>query len=400
MSSAPLEINLCKTLGGTYENSLANPSQLTASGGTLRDQEDHPLREKISSIALLLLLFSGQPAADATPADEVTPAMEAGPFLVIHGGAGVIRREEMSADLETRYREALTIALATGTEVLQKGGSALDAVEATIRWLEDSPLFNAGRGAVFTADGTNEMDASIMDGSTQQAGAVASVTTIRHPISAARLGDGNHPPRDVDWRRSRGLCRQGRPGDRRSAYFRTDKRWQQLQKIQQREKAALDEKASPGGASDGHFGTVGALALDRQGRLAAGTSTGGLTNKMHGRVGDSPILGAGTWAEGRCAVSGTGHGESFMRHLVAYDICARARYNGVDLRQAADEVVLGILVEAGGDGGVIVLGADGRFTFAFNTDGMYRGYAGPDGEPHVAIFQDESLPPPAPKNGD
>jgi len=361
------------------------------------------MREKISSIALLLLLSPGLPAAalpDAASAAPENPATESGPFLVIHGGAGVIRRPEMSADLESRYREALTTALAEGSAVLQRGGSALDAVEATIRWMEDSPLFNAGRGAVFTAAGTNEMDASIMDGSTHQAGAVASVTTIKHPISAARLV----------METTRHVMLIG-PGAERFAgrggleivdpsYFQTDKRRRQLEKIQLREKAAAEEnsaRSDNGGndEGDGHFGTVGALALDRQGRLAAGTSTGGLTNKMHGRVGDSPILGAGTWAEVGCAVSGTGHGESFMRHLVAYDICARARYNGIGLRQAADEVVHGVLVEAGGDGGVIVLGGDGRFTFAFNTDGMYRGYAGPDGRPHVAIFKDELLPPAA-----
>ncbi|MEE7559660.1 isoaspartyl peptidase/L-asparaginase, partial [Xanthomonas sp. Kuri4-2] len=273
--------------------------------------------------------------------------------------------------------------LRAGHAVLAGGGSAVDAVAATLSVMEDAPMFNAGRGAVFTHDGRNELDAAIMDGATGQAGAIAGVHRVRNPIQLARavmqhsphvmlVGDGAE-----QFAREQGVALVA------PAYFRTDKRWQQLQK-------ALKEEAAGQAHSEletaKHFGTVGALALDRQGRLAAGTSTGGMTNKRYGRVGDSPVIGAGTYADARCAVSGTGWGEYYLRAVAAYDICARMKYAGQSLAQAAETVIDQQIPAAGGNGGAIALDAQGNAAFPFNTEGMYRGRIGADGVPHVAIF--------------
>jgi beta-aspartyl-peptidase (threonine type) len=300
--------------------------------------------------------------------------------LVIHGGSGTIRRERLPADVEASYRTTLEQALRAGYSKLEANESALDAVEATIRILEDSPLFNAGRGAVFTAEGRNELDASIMDGSTMHAGAVAGVTTVRHPISAARAVMERSPhvllggPGAEAFAASVGLEIVD-PG-----FFFTERRWRQL------EERRGDTAGSTPVASEDRHGTVGAVALDRQGRIAAGTSTGGTTFKKHGRIGDSPIIGAGTYAEQGCGVSATGHGEFFIRYAVAHDICARSRYLGTTVADAAEEVVMRVLAEAGGSGGVIALDGDGRPALVFNTEGMYRGWIGADKAPRVAIF--------------
>ncbi|MET0548662.1 MAG: isoaspartyl peptidase/L-asparaginase [Xanthomonas sp.] len=308
--------------------------------------------------------------------------------LVIHGGAGVERASSSPADL-AEARAAMEQALRTGQALLAQGKPAVDAVAAAIAVLEDSPQFNAGKGAVFTHDGRNELDAAIMDGRTGKAGAVAGVHRVKNPIELARavmdqsehvmlVGDGAEV-----FAKQHGIALVD------PSYFRTEKRWQQLQQ-------ALKEEANKQAHADletaKHFGTVGALALDLQGNLAAGTSTGGMTNKRYGRVGDSPIIGAGTYADRRCAVSGTGWGEFYIRAVAAYDICARVTYAGQSLAQAADAVIDQQIPKAGGDGGAIALGADGSVAFPFNTEGMYRGWIGADGVPHVAIFKDEALP--------
>ncbi|MDG2523894.1 isoaspartyl peptidase/L-asparaginase [Stenotrophomonas sp. HITSZ_GD] len=316
------------------------------------------------------------------------PALSATPVLVIHGGAGV-EKGSLSAEEQAAAREAMARALRAGHDVLQHGGSAVDAVAATITVMEDAPQFNAGRGAVFTHDGRNELDAAIMDGASGQAGAIAGVHRVRNPIQLARAvmehsqhvmltGDGAEV-----FARDQGIPLVD------PSYFRTEKRWQQLQK-------ALKEEAAGQAHADletaRHFGTVGALALDTQGRLAAGTSTGGMTNKRYGRIGDSPIIGAGTYANAQCAVSGTGWGEYYLRAVAAYDICARMKYAGQSLAQAAEAVIDQQIPAAGGNGGAIALDAQGHMAFPFNTQGMYRGWIGADGVPHVAIFTDEPFP--------
>jgi beta-aspartyl-peptidase (threonine type) len=315
-------------------------------------------------------------------------------MLVMHGGAGTITRASMTPELEKQYRDTLEQALRTGHAVLAKGGTSIDAVEASIHILEDSPLFNAGKGAVFTHEGRNELDSSIMRGQDKAAGAVAGVTIIRNPISAAR----------AVMEKSRHVLMAGRGAELFATkmgleivdpqYFWTEKRWKALQQELLDEQksgqphAALDHKiySEP---DEKRFSTVGAVALDRNGNLAAGTSTGGLTNKQYGRVGDSPIIGAGTYADNEsCAVSGTGEGEFFIRWTVAYDIAALMKYKGMTVDQAANEVVNKKLKAAGGEGGVIALDRNGNFSMPFNSEGMYRGYIGADGVPHVLIYKD------------
>jgi len=307
-------------------------------------------------------------------------------MLVIHGGAGTILKKNMTAEVEKQYRDALAEALRTGHAVLAKGGTSLDAVEATIRVMEDSPLFNAGKGAVFTHEGKNELDASIMEGKTKRAGAVAAVTTIKNPISAARAV--------MEKTKHVMLIGRGAEAFAKSAgltivdpkYFWTERRWKELQDELAAEKKGkpVSEYAVP---ADKKFGTVGAVALDRDGNLAAGTSTGGTSNKRWGRVGDSPIIGAGTYAENEsCAVSATGTGEFFIRWTVAHDIAALVKYKGLSVKDAANEVINRKLKAVDGDGGVIVLDARGNFAMTFNTEGMYRGWIGADGVPHVEIY--------------
>ena len=334
---------------------------------------------------LALPLLAVPMTASATGSGAVPKPRTA---LVIHGGAGVIERSALSADDERAIRADLDRALDAGNAVLSNGGAALDAVQAVIEVLEDSPRFNAGKGAVFNAKGRHELDASIMEGHTQRAGAIAGVTTVRHPIQLARAvmehskhvmlaGEGAEAFADT------------RPEivRVRNDWFDTDVRRQQLEKAQAAEKAEAVSgvPAMPGG----YFGTVGAVALDAHGHIAAATSTGGMTNKRWGRVGDSPIIGAGTWADGRCGVSGTGWGEFYIRFAVARDICARVAYRGDTLATAAEDVVNRIVPAAGGDGGAIALDADGNIAMPFNTSGMYRGWIRPDGSRGVAVFRGE-----------
>ena len=309
------------------------------------------------------------------------------PLLVIHGGAGV-ERGDLSPEEMRAARTALEAALRKGHEALAAGRPAMDAVTAAITVLEDDPTFNAGRGAVFTHDGRNELDASLMDGATLRAGAVAGVHTIKNPILLARAVMEHSPHVMMVGQGAEMFAAEQKIEQVDPSYFRTEKRWQQLQR-------ALKEEAAGQAHADletaRHFGTVGAVVLDAQGKLAAGTSTGGMTNKRYGRVGDSPIIGAGTYADARCAVSGTGWGEFYIRLSVAHEICARMNYLSESPAAAGEEVIVKRVPELGGDGGAIVLSADGRIATPFNTQGMYRGWIGADGVPHVAIFADETL---------
>ncbi|WP_448660586.1 isoaspartyl peptidase/L-asparaginase family protein [Sphingomonas sp. CJ99] len=301
--------------------------------------------------------------------------------LVIHGGAGVIERDKMTPEREAAARAGLNAALDAGSKVLDAGGSALDAVEAAVRVLEDDPHFNAGRGAVFTYEGTNELDAAIMDGATRAAGAVAGVTATKNPIGLARRVMEASPHvmlagKGADtFSREQGLEQAG------PEWFATDERRQQLQKMKAQKTSWFDV--------DMKYGTVGAVARDAQGHVAAATSTGGVTGKRWGRVGDSPLIGAGTYADDRaCAVSATGAGEFFIREGVAHEICARVRFAGDTLKAAADTVMAETLA-LGGTGGVIVTGPTGEVAWSFNTPGMYRGSATAGGERTVSIYGDE-----------
>ena len=305
--------------------------------------------------------------------------------LVIHGGAGV--SGAMSPEEESAYRKDLDRALDAGNAVLLKGGSAADAVIAAIVVLEESPLFNAGKGSVYDAKGGHELDASIMEGHTRRAGAVAAVTTVRNPIKLARavmehsehvmlVSGGAEEFADL------------RPEIERvpNSWFDTDKRLQQLKEAQ-----ALEAKHEDP-AYGAYFGTVGAVALDQQGHIAAGTSTGGMTNKKFGRVGDSPIIGAGTWADDNCGVSGTGWGEFYIRAAAAHDVCARVEYRGDSLAKAAEDVINGEIVRRGGDGGAIALDKDGNIAMPFNSPGMHRGWIRPDGSRGTAVFATPESP--------
>jgi len=304
--------------------------------------------------------------------------------IVIHGGAGTILKANMTPEKEAAYTNALNAALDIGEAVLKNGGTALQAVEKTINYMEDSPLFNAGKGAVFTNAGTNELDASIMDGATQNAGAVAGVKIIKNPISAAVkvMKDSPH------------VLLSGTGADRfaiekgldtvPNSYFFTGQRWEDIEKIRAGEGDKVGQIMHP---ADSKFGTVGCVALDQNGNIAAGTSTGGMTNKRWGRIGDSPIIGAGTYAcNATCAVSCTGHGEFFIRYTVAADVAARMAYLKEPLQVAADFVVNKKLVEKGGEGGLIALDAKGNVAMVFNSKGMYRGYAKP-GIREVKIYK-------------
>jgi beta-aspartyl-peptidase (threonine type) len=312
--------------------------------------------------------------------------------LAVHGGAGVILRQNLSPEHEKACRSALAAALRTGHAVLANGGTSRDGVEAAVRVLEDAPVFNAGRGSVFTHDGKNEMDASLMDGRTRAAGAVAGVTIVKNPICLARTVMERSPyvllsgPGAEQFAKEHGLEIVD------AGYFWTERRWAAFQHELQQREAAL-EPQTPGVPrlsedEPQRFGTVGAVARDKHGDLAAATSTGGMTNKRWGRIGDSPLIGAGTWADNAtCAVSATGHGEFFIRHAVAHDIHARMAYKGQAVAEAAQDTIT-TLKTAGGDGGVIAVDARGNAVLVFNTPGMYRGAIAEDGTVYVGIYQE------------
>ena len=301
--------------------------------------------------------------------------------LVIHGGAGIIERDRVTPEQEAGVRAGLQAALDAGTKVLEAGGTAVDAVEAAVKVLEDNPYFNAGRGAVFTWEGKNELDASIMDGRTRAAGSVAGSTTTRHPISAARAVMEKGPHVMLSGAGADQFAREHGLEQVDNSFFATPERRRQLDTLKARQANWYD--------IDLKFGTVGAVAMDVNGNLAAATSTGGMTGKRWGRIGDSPIIGAGTYADNRaCAVSATGAGEFFIREGVAHEICARVRFRGESLKVAADTVMAETLA-LGGTGGVIVTGPTGEMAWSFNTPGMYRARASSSGEPVIAFYEDE-----------
>ena len=330
-----------------------------------------------------LLLTAGTSLTAQEKTEVKTTEQKIG--LAIHGGAGTINRSEMTPEREREYRAGLERALSNGYEILKRGGSSLDSVEACVRALEDDPHFNAGRGSVFTSAGTNEMDAAIMDGKTLNAGAVANLRHIKNPISLARLV----------MEKSRHVFMAGGGAEMFAKvngfeilpdqkYFYTKKRWEALQKIKASEAGGSSEKQFIITEHD-HHGTVGAVALDRNGHLAAATSTGGTDNKLPGRIGDSPIIGAGTYANGICAVSATGDGEYFIRATVARDVAALMEYREMKLPDAA-RTVLDQVAKLGGTGGLIAIDHKGNLALPFNTSGMYRGYVAPDGKLVIEIY--------------
>jgi len=309
--------------------------------------------------------------------------------LVIHGGAGFVAKESLSADDLRGYHADLNRALDAGNAILSGGGSALDAVSAAVVVLEESPRFNAGKGAVFNAAGGHELDAAIMEGHTRRAGAVAGVTTARNPIKLARAVM-EHSPHVMLAAGGAEAFADTRPEIERVAntWFDTDRRRRALEKAQHDEVTGKQASAYAYDDEPPYFGTVGAVALDSHGHIAAATSTGGMTNKKWGRIGDAPVIGAGTWADDRCGVSGTGWGEFYIRNAVAHDICARVAYRGDTLVAAADEVVNKIVPAQGGDGGAIALDVEGNIAMPFNSGSMFRGWIKPDGSRGTAIHEE------------
>jgi len=307
--------------------------------------------------------------------------------IVIHGGAGKIDRDALTPERERLYHATLEQSLRAGHAILARGGSALDAVEAAIVVMEDAPVFNAGKGSVFTAEGKNELDASIMNGRALQAGAVGGVTTVKNPIRAARAVMEKSPHVLFTNKGAEKFAADHGLEIVDPKYFFTERRWKQIQKWRKQQEAKPQAAAEPDRHAD-YFGTVGCVALDAQGNLAAGTSTGGMTGKRFGRIGDSPIIGAGTYADNRTAgISCTGHGEYFIRHAVAHDIPARIAYKQESLAKAARDVVQTVLKPAGGSGGIIGIDADGNVVMEFNTPAMSRGYIDRDGKTKTAIFK-------------
>jgi beta-aspartyl-peptidase (threonine type) len=326
---------------------------------------------------ILLLVISGCSSGNNKQSPDSTPwsVSKLEWAIVIHGGAGVITREKMTPEMDKEYRAALVTALETGKKILKDGGTALDAVEMTVRVMEDDPHFNAGKGAVFTHDGKNELDAAIMDGSNLAAGAVTCVTDIKNPVSAARRVMTNSPHVLLSGDGASQFAKEQGLEIVPPEYFRTERRFNELQEALKNEKN----------------GTVGCCALDKNGNLAAATSTGGRTNKKYNRIGDTPIIGAGTYANNNtCAVSGTGIGEFFMRWTVAHDISALMEYKNMTLLQASDLVIYEKLAKAGkGTGGVVCLDRNGNIAMPFNTEGMFRGFSTADGKQGIFIYKDE-----------
>ena len=331
----------------------------------------------------------GQEPVAAKKSPENQPNMETQRIgLVVHGGAGIIDRSKMTPERELEYRAGLERALAAGYEILKRGGSSLDATEAAVRVFEDDPHFNAGKGSVFTSAGTNEMDAAIMDGKTLSAGAVASLKHIKNPISLARLVMEKSGHVMMDGEGAEAFAKENGIELVDQKYFFTQERWDALLKI----KAAEKSRTSGAGkkfliTDQDRHGTVGAVAIDRNGNLAAATSTGGTTNKLPGRVGDTPVIGAGTYANNAtCAVSATGDGEYFIRATVGRDVSALMEYRGMSLKDAA-QVALDKVAKLGGTGGLIAIDHQGNITLPLNTAGMYRGYVDPDGKFVVEIYR-------------
>lgn len=339
---------------------------------------------------LCLLVSCSQPTAEEVVSNnssttEAPAQAQAEYALAIHGGAGAIKKENMTPELEAQIRAALQEALTVGEEVLKNGGTAVDAVAKTIMVLENAPYFNAGKGAVFTHDGINELDASIMDGSNQEAGAVGGVTVVKNPILAARAVMEKSPHVLLTGAGANTFAKEQGLETVDNKYFYTENRWNSLQNaLEKEQKTGSIDTDNP----DFKFGTVGCAALDQKGNLAAGTSTGGMTNKRWNRIGDSPIIGAGTYANNNtCAISSTGHGEFFIRYAVAYDISALMEYKEMPFQKAADYVINDKLKNNGGSGGIIGVDKYGNVAMPFNTAGMYRGFVKP-GEREVLFYEE------------
>ena len=307
--------------------------------------------------------------------------------LVVHGGAGIIERSKMTLEREREHRAGIERALSVGYEILKRGGSSLDATEAAVRVFEDDPHFNAGRGSVFTNVGTNELDAAIMDGKTLKAGAVANLRQIKNPILLARLVMEKSPHVLMTGEGAEAFAKENDADFVEQKYFYTKERWDALEKIKAAEKSGGGGKKEFVISDQDRHGTVGAVALDQNGNLAAATSTGGTTNKRAGRVGDSPVIGAGTYANNAtCAVSATGEGEYFIRATVGHDVSALMEYRGRSLKEAA-QTVLDKVAKLGGTGGLIAIDRQGHIALPFNTSGMYRGYVDPSGKFVVEIYK-------------
>lgn len=331
---------------------------------------------RISLALISLLLWS----LSSSAADKNNIA------IVIHGGAGNIKAAQLSPEQEAAYKKKLQEARDKGYAILAKGGTSMDAVVAAITILEDSPLFNAGKGAVYNFDGQHDLDASIMEGKNLQAGAIAGVQTVKNPILLARAVMEKSEHVFLAGRGAETFAKQQQLALVENRYFNTEKRFKSLQKAKQSLLKTSWNQTDKDLEIDYKMGTVGAVALDQHGNIAAGTSTGGRTAKRYGRIGDSPVIGAGTWADNRsCGVSATGHGEFFIRFNVAADICARVKYRGLSIQTAADQVINQELANIQGSGGVIVLDKQGNIAYSFNTKGMYRAYKN-NKNSHVAIY--------------
>lgn len=349
-------------------------------------------------ISTALLAVSGVNNG-ALPDKGDTSAVEQKYVMVIHGGAGTILKSQMTPGREQAYKAALEQALRSGYAILQRGGSSLDAVEAAVKVMEDSPLFNAGKGAVFTSEGKNEMDAAIMNGRDLAAGSVAGVTVIKNPVSAARAVMEKSQHVMLTGRGAEQFAKEAGLEIVPPSYFYTEERWKGLQKVKAMDanKTQLDHDSAVHKSTSGllgtenrdhKFGTVGAVALDKQGNLAAATSTGGMTNKKFGRVGDAPIIGAGTYANNAtCAISCTGWGEFFIRLCVAKTVSDLMEYKGLTLQQAANDLIMQKVPALGGDGGLIAIDKDGNIAMPFNTAGMYRGSVTEEGKVEVLIYK-------------
>lgn len=356
-------------------------------------------RVAFATVLTLILISLGCNTAETQSSREAKhqigpPEYQPGSFgIVIHGGAGTILKENMSDSLEQAYREKLTEAIARGHVILASGGTSMDAVTATINIMEDSPLFNAGKGAVFTHDETNELDASVMDGATLNAGAISGVTRIKNPIDLARavMDQSEHVMLSSTGAEQFAQEQGFELVDPK--YFYTERRFKSLQRIKKRATTELDHDGKTAFVDPyikaSKFGTVGCVALDRSGNLAAGTSTGGMTNKRYNRIGDAPIIGAGTYANNAsCAVSSTGWGEYFIRAMVAHDIAALMEYKGMSIQEAAEEVIQKKVPALGGDGGIVAIDRGGNIAMEFNTAGMYRAHMNAEGELTVKIYKE------------
>lgn len=362
------------------------------------------MKQIILPLFFLFLLFNckdSSPEVSNDPTEssvsETVEHSKAEFAIIIHGGAGTILKKNMTPEREAAYKAKLEEAIRVGYEILKDGGSSLDAVEKTINIMEDSPLFNAGKGAVYTNAETNELDASIMDGKSLNAGASAGTTNVRNPINLARAIMENSPHVMMAGEGAETFAQEQGLVLVEPSYFQTDRRLESLKRVKEREaekQKNIDTESAylnfyDADIKNAKFGTVGCAALDKNGNLAAGTSTGGMTNKRYGRVGDAPIIGAGTYANNNsCAVSSTGWGEYFIRAMVAHDISALMQYKGLSLKEAAQEVIQNKVPELGGDGGIIAVDKNGQMVAEFNTAGMYRATMNDKGELEIGIYKD------------